>query len=142
VADGTGEVWPNVFGLWSYRQNGWDWKAQMGTDLFAAGHTYHAAAAPKFAALQADPFILLGCLDLLWTAHGWEGMQRFLTGAAADAAADLRTTDDAARIAYFVKRLSLAYGLDLAPLIGHWGFAVSDASRALSADLPPPAIPW
>ena len=142
VVEGTGEVWPNVFGLWSYRQNGWDWAPQMGADLFAAGHAYHAQPAPDFADLLADPFVLLGCFDLLLTAHGWDGMRAFLTGAAEDAAAGLRIDDDAGRTAYLVERLSLAYGLDLAPLFAHWGFTVSDASRAVTSGLPLSDVTW
>jgi hypothetical protein len=50
--------------------------------------------------------------------------------------------DDAARTAYFVEELSHAYGLDLAPLIAHWGFAVSAESRAATAGYPPPDLTW
>jgi hypothetical protein len=142
VVDGTVEVWENVFGVYSYLQNGWDWTAQMGATLFDAGHAYHAQASPVFADLLADPFILLGCLDLIWTRYGWEGMQRFMTQAATDAAAGVTTADDAARTAYFVEQLSAAYNVDFAPLIVHWGFAVSASSRAITAVYPACDITW
>lgn len=142
VADGTGEVWPNVFGLFSYRQNGWDWAPQMGADLFAAGHAYHAQAAPDIGQLRRDPFILLGCLELIWSRYGWEGMERFMTRAAADRAMGRQAGDDATRIAYWVENLSRAYEVDFAPLIAHWGFPVSEATRAVTRAWPPSDIGW
>ena len=142
VSAGTGEVWPNVFGLASYRANGWDWAPQMGAALFAAGHAYHAQATPDFAALQADPFILLGCLDLLGARYGWEGMQRFMTQAAVDHAAGVHAPTDADRVAYLVEKLSAAYEVNFAPLITHWGFPVTDASRAVTSVYPASDIGW
>jgi hypothetical protein len=136
VPEVTVEVWPNVFGLWSYRQNGWSWAAQMGAGLFAAGHAYHARATPAFADLAADPFILLGCFDLLIGTHGWDGMRAMLTQAARDAADGMAAGDDAARLAYLVERLSAGYQRDLTPLFRHWGFVVSDASAAVTAQWP------
>ena len=142
VVDVTVEVWVNVFAVWSYLQNGWDWVPQMGAGLFDAGHAYHARADPQFADLVADPFVMLGCLELIWSRYGWDGMQRFLTRAATEAAAGATAGDDAARTAYFVERLSAAYEVDFAPLIAHWGFAVADASRAITAAYPACDLTW
>jgi hypothetical protein len=142
VAEVTGEVWVNVFAVWSFRQNGWDWASQMGAGLFDAGHAYHAQAVPDFAELAADPFILLGCFDLLWTRYGWDGMREFLTRAAGEATGGATAGDDAARTAYFIEGLSAAYEVDFAPLFAHWGFAVSDATRAVTAAWPASDIPW
>jgi hypothetical protein len=136
VPSQTVEVWPNVFGLYSYRENGWDFAPQMGADLFDRGHAYHASPAPDFAQLAADPFILLGCFDVLIGRYGWEGMGRFLTTAATEAAAGARGGDDAARLAYLVEGLSVAYGVDLAPVFEHWGFAVTAGTRAATGALP------
>jgi hypothetical protein len=69
-------------------------------------------------------------------------MQRFMTQAATDAAAGVTTADDAARTAYFVEQLSAAYNVDFAPLIVHWGFAVSASSRAITAVYPACDITW
>lgn len=141
VPSGTVEVWPNVFGLFSYRENGWDWAPQMGADLFAAGRAHHAGPDHTFAELTADPFILLGCLDVIIERYGWEGMRTFLTGAATEAANGLQAGDDAARVAYLVERLSQAYRVDLAPVLAHWGFPVSEVSRAITANLPEADLP-
>lgn len=130
------EVWPNVFGLYSYRENGWDFAPQMGADLFERGHAYHAEPAPDFARLADDPFILLGCFDLLLGRYGWEGMSRFLTTAAQDAAIGVTPGDDAARIAYLVEGLSRAYGVDLAPVFAHWGFPLTERTRVTTGGLP------
>ncbi len=136
VPEVTVEVWPNVFGLWSYRQNGWSWVPQMGSTLFAAGHAYHASTSPAFSDLAADPFILLGCFDLLIGTHGWDGMRAMLTRAARDAATGMTAGDDAARLAYLVEHLSAGYQRDLTPLFRHWGFTVSDATAGVTAQWP------
>jgi hypothetical protein len=47
----------------------------MGSGLLDAGHAYHAQAPPDFAVLLADPFIFLGCLDLITARYGWSGMK-------------------------------------------------------------------
>lgn len=135
------EVWPNIFGLYSYAQNGWDYTAQMGADLFQRGHDHFAQANPDPAALQSDPFILLGCLEMILTRYGWEGMQRFLTQAATDRLGGREAGDDAARIAYLVEGLSTAYGVDLAPVVAHWGLPVSEASRTVTAAFPAADLP-
>lgn len=135
------EVWPNIFGLYSYAQNGWDYTAQMGADLFQRGHDHFAQANPDPAALESDPFILLGCLEMILTRYGWEGMQRFVTQAATERAAGREAGDDTARIAYLVEGLSTAYGVDFAPVIAHWGLPVSDASRAVTSAFPAAELP-
>lgn len=140
VPDGTAETWTNVFALWSYRQNGWDFVPQMGADLFDAGHAYSDQPTPNFDELLADPFILLGCLELIWSRYGWDGMRRFMTQAATDTAALVEAGDDVARTAYLVEELSHAYEIDFASLIAHWGFAVSDSSRAITIVYPPSDI--
>lgn len=135
------EVWPNIFGLYSYAQNGWDYTAQMGADLFQRGRDHYAQANPDPAALQSDPFILLGCLEMILSRYGWEGMQRFLTQAATERAAGRDAGDDATRIAYLVEGLSTAYGVDFAPVVAHWGLPVSAASRAVTAVFPAADLP-
>ncbi|MFT5430084.1 MAG: hypothetical protein ACI9OJ_000757, partial [Myxococcota bacterium] len=50
LVDGTGETWPNVFAVWSYLENGWDWIDHFGPDLFAKGHAHHAEAHPTLTA--------------------------------------------------------------------------------------------
>jgi hypothetical protein len=141
VPDGTTEVWCNVFNVYSYLHNGWSWTEQMG-DLFTKGHAFHAQANPDFNALLADPFVMLGCLELIWSKYGWGGMQTFFTKAATDSAAGLTASDSAARTAYMVEQLSAAYQLDLAPLFVHWGFTVSAASLAATGRYPDANIPW
>ena len=125
----------------SCRQNGWDYVPQMGADIFATGHAHHAEASPSYDRLLSDPWILLGCLELVWSRYGWEGMQRFMTQAATDVAGGVAAGDDAARIAYFAEELSAAYGVDLAPVIAHRGFPVSAASLAATSTLPPADLP-
>jgi hypothetical protein len=138
VHSGTDEPWCNVFTVWAIHRRGWPERA----DAFDAGHKYHAQAQPDFTQLTSDPWILLGCLELIWSKYGWDGMQDFMTHAAQDAAAGKTSPDDAAATAYFVEQLSASYHLDLAPLIVHWGFPVSEASRAFTAQLPPAEITW
>lgn len=142
VTDVSGEVWPNVFGMASYRANGWDFTAQMGAGLLDAGHAYHAQPMPNLSDLAENPFILLGCLDLIGTEHGWDGMRGFLTKAAADHAAGVVAGTEAARLAYWVEGLSAAYQVDFAPLITHWGFPVTAASAAITATYPPSSVVW
>lgn len=142
VPAGTGETWPNVFVLWAYRERGWDWTAQMGADLLDAGHAYHALAEPGFGDLLADPFIFLGCLDLVTTRYGWEGMRSFLTAAATVAERGATASDDAERVAFMVEGLSDAYALDFSPLFSHWGFAVSAATAAATSVQPSCDIAW
>jgi hypothetical protein len=141
VPDGTAEVWCNVFNVYSYLQNGWSWSEQMG-DIFAKGHAYHTQASPDFDELLADPFVMLGCLELVWSQYGWDGMQAFFTKAATDSAAGVAAGDSAARTAYMVEQLSAAYELDLAHLFVHWGFTVSAATAAATAAYPDANIPW
>lgn len=138
VHSGTAEPWCNVFTVWAIYRRGWPERK----GAFDAGHKYHSQAQPDFTQLTSDPWVLLGCLELIWTKYGWDGMQRFMTQTAQDAAAGKTSPNDAAATAYFVEQLSSAYNLDLAPLIAHWGFTVSDASRAVSAHYPPADIPW
>ncbi|MBN2358963.1 MAG: M60 family metallopeptidase, partial [Deltaproteobacteria bacterium] len=142
VVEGTAETWANVFNVYSYLHNGWSWATAQRGDIFAAGHAYHAQASPSFDLLTSDPWVLLGCLELIWTRYGWGGMQAFLAGAAADGAAGTSSGDDAARSAYLVERMSIAYGVDLAPLFAHWGFTVSSATRTATGGLPPCDIGW
>jgi hypothetical protein len=137
VTEDTGEVWPNVFALASYRANGWDYRPQMGSELLNVGHRHHAEATPDFAALKADPFILLGCLDLIGKEHGWDGMRVFLTRAARDHAAGMTAGSEAERLAYWVDVMSESYQIDFAPLIAHWGFPVAKASFAKTSAYPP-----
>ncbi len=143
VAPSTGEIWPNVFGIWSYKQNGWDWTAQMGpTPLFDKGHAYHKKANPLFSEWEADPFIGLGCFELIWDRYGWDGMKTFFTKAINDAFAGTTAGDDAAKTAYWVEKLSAAYGINFSPLIAHWGFQVSDASKTATASYAACDITW
>jgi hypothetical protein len=128
VAEGTGETWPNVFGMRSYHVNGWDWRLQMGSSRLQVGYDYHALASPDFADLKEDPFIFLGCLDLIIARYGWNGMTAFLSAAAADALGGASAGDDAARVAYMVEGLSESYAIDFSPLFAHWGFAISAAT--------------
>jgi hypothetical protein len=133
----TTEVWPNVFALWSYHRNGWSPTAQMGPDLFAKGHAHHAAANPSFEAIKADPFVLLGALELIWRRYGWEGFGRFFTAAAIAVEGGAAAGDDAARLAWWVEHLSEAYAVDFAPAIAHWGFPVTPATAAATRRFPP-----
>jgi len=142
VVEGTAEPWCNVFNVYSYLQNGWSWASAQPTDPFAAGHAYHAQASPSFSQLTSDPWILLGCLELIWNRYGWTGMQTFLTRAATDAATGATTADDAARAAYLVEQMSVAYHVNFAPLFAHWGFAVSSATQTATSGLPACSITW
>lgn len=138
VHHGTAEPWCNVFTVWAIHRMGWPQR----DGAFDAGHAYHAQAQPDFAQLTSDPWILLGCLELVWSRYGWDGMQRFMTRAASDAAAGQGWTSNAAATAYFVEQLSAAYQRDFAPLIAHWGFPVSDASREITRQYPAAEISW
>jgi hypothetical protein len=138
VHSGTAEPWCNVFSVWAIQRMGWPEREGS----YDAGHAYHAQATPDFRQLTSDPWVLLGCLELVWSKYGWGGMQEFMTHAAQDAAAGKSSPDDAAATAYFVENLSRAYGRDFAPLIAHWGFPVSAASRATTAQYPPAEIGW
>lgn len=138
VHSGTAEPWCNVFTEWAIHRMGWPEREGS----YSAGHAYNAQAQPDFSQLTTDPWILLGCLELIWSKYGWEGMQRFMTQTAQDAAAGKHSQSDAEATAYFVEQLSAAYGRDFAPLIAHWGFSVSDASRAITAQYPPAEIGW
>lgn len=142
VVEGTAEPWCNVFNVFSYLRNGWSWTSAHSEDIFAAGHAHHAQASPSFPQLTSDPWILLGCLELIWTRYGWTGMQTFLTRAATDAASGASAGDDAARTAYLVEQMSRAYQVDLAPLFAHWGFAVSSATQSATSGLPSCSITW
>jgi hypothetical protein len=136
VHSGTGEEWCNVFTTWTFREMGWPEREGS----FDEGHTYHAQAEPDFEHMKSNPWVLLGCLELIWSRYGWDGMQRFLTQAAEDTKNGVRTSGDEEKTAYWVENMSRAYGLDLAPLISHWGFPVSDASRELTGKYPKPDI--
>ncbi len=138
VCEGTAEPWCNVFTVWAIHAMGWPQREGS----YDAGQAYHAQAQPDFKQLTRDPWILLGCLELIWSRYGWDGMQRFMTQAATDAAAGRSASGDAAATAYFVEQLSAAYGRDFAPLIAHWGFGVSAASAALTKQYPAAEISW
>jgi hypothetical protein len=133
VHSGTDEPWCNVFTVWSIEHNGWPQRE----NTFDAGHAYAAQAQPDFAQLTSDPWPLLGCLELIWSRYGWEGMQRLLTRAATDCAAGVTPEDDAWRTDYLAEQLSQGYGVDLAPVLEHWGFTVSPAACQQTAGLPP-----
>jgi hypothetical protein len=136
VHQGTAEEWCNVFTTWTFDQLGWT--ERVGS--FDDGHEYHAQADPDFSELTGSSWVLLGCLELIWSQYGWEGMHVFLSKAALDTKNGVKTKGNAEKTAYFVENLSSAYGLDFAELIAHWGFPVSDASREFTAQFPQPEI--
>jgi hypothetical protein len=136
VHSGTSEAWCNVFTTWTFDQFGWS--ERVGS--FDEGHTYHAQAAPDFSHMTSNPWVLLGCLELIWSRYGWEGMHRFLSKAALDTKNGVRTEGNAEKTAYWVENMSAAYELDFAELIAHWGFPVSDESRVFTARYPKPEI--
>ncbi len=138
VHSGTGEEWCNVFTTWTFMQMGWS--AREGS--YDEGHKYHAASEPDFAHMKSNPWVLLGCLELIWSKYGWDGMQTFLTNAATDASNGLRTKGNDEKTAYWVENLSHAYEIDFADLIAHWGFPVSQASREVTAQYAAADIPW
>lgn len=135
---GPKESWANVYAAWTADQLDWPDPPEQ----YASGSAYHYQAQPDFQRLTSERLILFGCLKLVWVRYGWEGMQRFMTQAAADAAAGSQYENDAQATAYFVEQLSAAYGVDFAPLITHWGFPVSAASRAVTSKYPPADISW
>ncbi|HES58396.1 MAG TPA: hypothetical protein ENO21_03095 [Firmicutes bacterium] len=136
VHSGTGEEWCNVFTTWTFKELGWPEREGS----FDEGRKYHAEAKPDFNHMKSNPWVLLGCLELIWSRYGWDGMQRFLTQAAEDSKSGTRTRGDEEKTAYWVENMSQAYELDLAPLISHWGFPVSDASREITRQYPEPDI--
>ena len=138
VHSGTAEPWCNVFNVYAREQLGWPERSGS----YDAGWAYHAQASPSFSELTSDAWILLGCLQLVWDKYGWDGMQAFFTQAGADHGSGMNAGDDAARTAYFVEQLSHAYQLDFAPLLTHWGFPVTDTSRAITDVYPDADIPW
>jgi len=132
VHSGTAEEWCNVFTTWTFMQMGWPEREGS----FDEGHKYHANAEPDFAHMTSNAWALLGCLELIWSQYGWEGMHVFLSKAALDTKNGVKTKGDAEKTAYWVENMSAAYGLDLAELITHWGFPVSDETRAITAQYP------
>lgn len=136
VHSGTGEEWCNVFSTWTLKKMGWPEREGS----FDEGHKYNAEEHPDFEHMKSNPWVLLGCLELIWDKYGWDGMQQFLTQAAEDTKNGMRNKGDKERTAYWVENMSRAYQLDLAPLITHWGFPVSDASRKITSQYPEPDI--
>lgn len=135
---GPKESWANVYAAWAADQNGWPDPPEQ----YATGLAYHNQPQPDFHELTSERLILFGCLKLVWERYGWDGMQRFMTQAASDAAAGAHYESDAQATAYFVEQLSAAYGVDFAALIAHWGFPVTDTSKALTSRYPPAEISW
>lgn len=138
VHSGTGEEWCNVFTTWTFLQMGWPKRE----GAFDEGHKYHRESDPDFAHMTSNPWVLLGCLELIWNKYGWDGMQTFLTKAATDTANGVRNKGNEERTAYWVENLSQAYEIDFADLIAHWGFPVTPASREITAQYEPADIPW
>ena len=138
VHSGTAEEWCNVFNVYAHYELGWPERSGSYDD----GWAYHVQANPDFAELTGSSWILLGCLQLVWDKYGWDGLRAFFAQAGADHAAGMNAGDDAAKTAYFVEQLSHAYQLDFAPLLTHWGFPVSDDSRAITDVYPDADIPW
>lgn len=140
VHGGTGEEWCNVFNVYTHYQLGWTSKMD---NRYQKGWDYHAQENPDFAYLTSDNWVLLGCMQLVWDKYGWDGMHKFFAQAGRDKASGMKAGDNNAKMAYFVELLSHAYQLNFAPLLTHWGFPVSDESRAITAQYPlPDKIEW
>ncbi len=132
----------NIFSVRTFGRMGWDLNQSGHPDYFQAGYDYHYAAAQNYSAVQADAWIWLGLLDLIWKKYGWDGMEVFLAQAALDTKNGVTAPDDAFRTAYLIEGLSKAYEIDFSPLFVHWDFPVSDATKAATDIYPDADIPW
>lgn len=132
----------NIFTVRTFMRLGWDLTENGHPDYYQEGYAYHALPSPNYADMKASAWVFLGLLDLIWKKYGWDGMEAFLSQAAADTASGVSAPDDAFRCAYLVEGLSAAYQLDFSPLFTHWDFPVTDATRAVTDVYPDADIPW
>lgn len=132
----------NIFTVRTFGRLGWDLNQSGHADYFQAGYDYHYAATQSYSDVQADAWIWLGLLDLIWKKYGWDDMESFLAQAALDAKNGISAPDDAFRTAYLIEGLSAAYQLDFSPLFEHWDFPLTDATKAITDVYPDADIPW
>ncbi|MCB0833438.1 MAG: M60 family metallopeptidase [Bacteroidetes bacterium] len=142
TVNGTAEEWANVYTVWTYKNFGWDYAQDQSIDIYEEGHAHHLKKNPTLAEVQNSSWVLLGCLELIWSKYGWDGMQKFMTASAKKAATGVRHDSDEEKTAWFAEQLSQAYQLDLSPLLAHWGFRVSAASRKETSVYAKPDIRW
>jgi hypothetical protein len=132
----------NIFSVRCFELLGWDQSENGHPGYETEGLAHHAQADPQYSQIKESAWVFLGLLDLIWKRYGWEGLTEFLAQAAEDTAQGVKAPDDAWRTAYLVEGLSSAYRVDLAPLFEHWGYTLTDATKAKTAKYEQADIAW